>query len=408
MPKGTAIRFFVIFSIILFLTVAGNFFFLSDSTNSLSPGAITLISFTTATLTQSNFNLNSDPSIEYILFVILITQFVGLLFNGTLFWLCRQIFGSSSEKKLSVRDAFAKALWISLIIQALLFVFFIYSVPVSDLNTGNKLISSLVLATGSFELAGIPFLESMFSNGFLERNYVVQLGIIGGVTLGNLGFYVIYELFSLQRLRQRYEDPTKDWSFITKLCVFAGGIGIILLSLVYWTQEKERLLLDKNITESAIASIYEITSARGFGVSLFTESNTMNILKTVVATLLTGPFSNSGGLTLLVFGGFALFFKIKRKSFEFTQANRLLLFIVLYTAVGILIAWSISFLGSINWTQIVPAFTGNSVTIPLDIKWNSSISISLILLFGKLVFVSAAFWYAKKTNQIPVRINLSL
>jgi len=397
-PQKIATRLLLVYALIVVLSIAGNFIFFHNSSKTLSDAAVFTLSIATSTLTHEVLAINFIPSIAHILFSILIIQVTGLLFNTTLFWQCRQMFGNTSEKQSGFGDAFINTFWITLISQALLMVFFFYSIPASEVPEGRKILAALATASGSFHLGGIPFYDSLFSKTFLEQNFVVQLGITGGITLGSLGIFVIHELFSIPKPRQRLADTSIDWSFITKVSVFVGGAAIFISSLLYWFMEKDRLLAGKNITESAIATVYEVSTIRGFGVSLFNPDKT-EPLTSFVSMALAGPFSNGGGLTLLIFVAFAYLFKSSRKAAEIRIGGRILWKLSIISGIILTFASFSILLGAISLTQIIPAFTGNSITISPDITWGASLWLSLLMFTGKLAFVMAAFWLISLTEK---------
>lgn len=301
------------------------------------------------------------------------------------------LFGDSVEKKIGFRDAGITTFWITMIVQLLLIMFFLYSVPATEVYEGRKILAAIALASGSFHLAGIPFYNSFFTGNMLELNFVVQLGIIGAVTLSSLGIFVLHELFSPRRLRQRLADPSIDWSFFAKVSVFVGGVAIVVSSMLYWMLEKEQLLVGKNITESAIATVYEVSVLRGFGVSMFEERNS-EPLASAISMVLAGPFSNGSGLTLLVFVALAFVSTYGRKSAVNGISGRLMWKLMILTAISLTVAAFGVLSGAISFAQIVPAFTGNSVDINPDMGWGSVFWFSWLMLSGKLSLVVAAFW----------------
>ncbi|MDZ7605769.1 MAG: hypothetical protein U5K79_09320 [Cyclobacteriaceae bacterium] len=391
-PQKTALRILLVYLFLVILSVAGNILFLHNSGSALSSATVFVSSIATSSLTHGVLASITMPSIANILFALLILQATGLLFNATLFWQCRQIFGDASDRQPGFRDAFITTFWITLICQSLLIVFFLYSIPVSEVPEGRKIWAVIAMSAGSFHLAGIPFYHSFFSSTFLGQNFIVQLGITGGATLGSLGIFVIHELFSVHRLRQRLADTSIDWSFITKVSVFIGGVTIILSSLLYWSMEKERLLAGKNITESAIATVYEVSALRGFGVSLFDEAKT-EPLASFVSVAFAGPFSNGGGLTLLVFVALASIFKSLTKSAEVKVSRRLIWMLIIISGISLLPATFGLLIGAISLNQVISCFTGNSVSISPDMAWGSAVWLSWLMLAGKLSLVIASFWY---------------
>ncbi len=202
----------------------------------------------------------------------------------------------------------------------------------------------------------------------------------------------MHELFSIRRLRQRLADNSIDWSFITKASVFIGGAAIVISSLLYWLMEKDRLLSGKNITESAIAAVYEVSAARGFGVSIFDAGKT-EPFTSFVSMALTGPFSNGGGLTLLIFVVMAFVFKSGSQSMEVRITGRLLWMMFIISGISLLLGTLGYLTDTISSTQLISAFTGNSVMISTDITLLSGLWLSWLMVTGKLAFIVAGFWF---------------
>lgn len=391
----TAKHALFIYGLILAFSIAGSFIFQSVGAGIVSEAALEGIA--NATLTHSVFQVNETPSQANFIFVLTIILATGIVMNTVLLWLCRQLLGVNSDRSLHLKNALSTTLAITVICLTLLMAFFMYSVPEKAVIHGHKWLACLSLSVGSFHLAGVPFYSSLFDPGFLGSNFIVQLGIIGGVNLGNLGMFVIVELFSPVRLRQRLADPSIDWTSVTKLSVFAGAIGVGVLSALYFFMEHDQLLAGKNITEMAIASTYEITSARGFGVSLFpTGGSTTALLKNIAATLLAGPFSLGGGLTLLVFSPI-LFLKSKNPELvSVLLVNKNLLII---TAISILVGLLGVLLVLNTAHEIIPLFTCSNSYIATDPSIGSTIIISIIMITGNTALPVAAYAVLNKIKR---------
>jgi hypothetical protein len=99
--------------------------------------------------------------------------------------------------------------------------------------------------------------------------------------------------------------------------VFGAILTIGFSSGIFYYLENSNYLAKKNIIESSIASVYEISSARGFGFFLSEniESTSSSIVKLLVSIFGAGPFSTGGGLTLLILVWIYVFF-VKRSTRE--------------------------------------------------------------------------------------------
>ncbi len=406
LSRQTTKNVFLLYGLILVISLAGSFIFLSGAP--ISAAGTTLYGIANATLTHSFFQLNSSPSHSHFFFTLITALTAGLLLNTVLLWLCRQLLGSDTDKSLNLKNAFNTTLAITTICMVLLLIFFVYSVPIQAVANGHKWRACLSLTVGSFHLAGIPFYSSFFESGYLESNFVIQLGITAGVTLGNLGIFVLHELFSPLRLRQRLADPSIDWSIVTKVSVFAGVIGVAATSACFYIMERERLLAGKNIMEMAFASVYEMTAARGFGVSLFATSNSSaELLKNLSALFLTGPFSIGGGLTLLLFSAIFFLRAKEQKSADVRAASLLNTTLLIVFTISILIALPAVLVSATSVQEIIPAYTGNSSLIASESTWGSVVIHGALMIVGKLALIAASFSVLSKMKHTNMKQSTS-
>ena len=257
-----------------------------------------------SSLTQINgSSFSNQLPASYQLFSLIISQISGIIILSWLLWFYWKLFGNKNEKEAGLRKAFKLTILITLIAESFLFLFFLYGIPTELTDSGfqNKLIAALSLAINSFTNAGYSHSTMYFNLDVLGQNFILQIGIVGGSVLGSLGIFVIYELLSPKKLRERLSDHSIDWSFITKVSVYGTILILILFSCIFFFIESNNYLEEKNLMESIIASIYEISRARGFGLYLAdnVEYKFTSVLKILVSIFGAGPFSTGGGLTLL-------------------------------------------------------------------------------------------------------------
>ena len=359
---------------------------------------------------------NNNLPMSYLVFSLVISQISGIAILSWLLWFYWKLFGNKKEKEYArlparqgIRKAIRLTVVISLLIESLLFLFFMYSIPVeiTDYSLQKKLIAALSLAINSFNNAGFPLWQQVLDHGFLEQNFVLQIGIIGGTVLGSLGIFVIYELLSPIKLRERLNDYTIDWSFITKVSVYGTIFILILFSCIFYFIESNAYLKEKNIIESVIASIYEITSARGFGFYLAdnVQYNFTSAIKLFVATVGAGPFSTGGGLTLFsLVWMYSLVWKLRgislprrQAGMDFIIANSIAKNLIIYSLVAFSIPTFLLFIIDSESTAYnsfmsqLELFTTNRMVL----KASSDLTVDLIKSFtviaGRIGFVIACF-----------------
>ena len=293
------IGFIGIYLLAIFLDFLINDFLFSDFFGSGTEKLIKAV----AQFSLVNFDKdNSEISSSYLFYSLIVTQLAGIMWLTIFLWCYRKLFDQTNPH--SLKDTLYVTLKVSIIIEVVLFLFFLYAIPGDYVNQSfsQRLLTALTLSVNSFNNAGISHLDQILGNDMMQSSYVLQLGVIGGSALGNLGIFVINELFAPTNLRHRLAHPNTDWSFITKISVFGGSAIILIGSLLFFINEQNAAFTDKNLMESIIGSIFEVNSSRGFGYYLYENcGSTSEVILIITNMLGSGPFSTGGGLTILFF-----------------------------------------------------------------------------------------------------------
>lgn len=375
-----------------------------------SPNSISNLNYAVALsslihIDGSVFNENLPAS--YLYFSLIISQISGITILSYLLWYYWKLFGSENEKEAGLRKAFKLTILISFISELLLFVFFLYSISTElvDSSFQKQIIAALSMSINSFNNAGFPQWSQFFHHGFLGQNFILQIGIAGGSVLGSLGIFVIYELFSPMKLRERLNDSTIDWSFITKVSVYGTILILFLFSCILFFTESNDLLMENNLMESIIASIYEITSTRGFGYYLTgnAEIGFNSILKLLVSAIGSGPFSTGGGLTLLsLVWVYTLLWNNHANSLHFRIANSIAKNLIIYSLIAFSFPTILLFILDTESTVFnlfinqLELFNANRLMIISSSNWYIDLIKSSTIIAGRIGFVVACFITLRK------------
>lgn len=397
----------IYFGLIFFSFLANQIYFQEiTSTSSAFNYSVAL-----ASLTQINGDIvNSNISTSFSLYSILISQLAGIIFLSYLLWLYRNLFGSQTEKKLNFGSALRLTILITFLSEIVLFIFFLYAIPIelTDLSFQKKVIAAISLAVGSFTNSGFSTLAYYFKSEVISQNFVLQIGIIAGAFLGNLGIFVVYELLSPIKLRERLANPDIDWSFITKISVYGGILILALGSGIFYVIESNGFLSDKNIIESVIASIYEISSARAFGNSLSEtiDSPGSNALKLFISAIGSGPFSTGGGLTLLsLYWIFSLVTTKDQKSIHSKISNSVFKYLLIYSIIIFCLPtiYMIVLKYQSNTVDLLldqaNLFVSNHSIVDSDSDWSVILAKSITNISGRVGFILVCFITLKQTSK---------
>ena len=284
--------------------------------------------FSLVALDQSGYQMSTT----FMVYSLICTQLAGTLWLTALLWCYWKIFDRINGKDL--KDALLLTLKVSMIVEGFLFIFFLYAVSGIDttLLLQQKIIAALSLSINSFHNAGITHLDVLLSKEELQLNTVIQIGIVAGTLFGQLGIFVIDELFSPVKLRYRLAYPQTDWSFITKVAVFGAAAVLGIFSLLFFFWEQQVALASRNLMEGLIASIAEVSSYRGFGYQFVENTSIGSKSILFIANLFgSGPFTTGGGFTLLIFPGLIYLLSSKNKDKDLRRSYLLSKNLVIYT-----------------------------------------------------------------------------
>lgn len=399
--SGPIFGFFMTYIGLILICFLAYFYLYPNIFNTAEGQTIFSYAVSVASLTHTNVPVIGDSNIGFIVFSVIVTQISGVLFLSYLLYYCRQLFGTAAEKAFGLFRAFKDTIVVTLIVEAGLFIFYIYGIPmdIAGGSLNNKVLSALSMSINSFNNAGFSWWMLIIEDGFLSQNFFLQIGAIGGTVIGSLGIYAIYDLFSPKKLRERLENPFMDWSFITKASLFGAALILASGSFLFYMLESNYALKETNIMEAVFASIYEICAFRGFGFSLFdlSELSTTYYLGTFISILGGGPFSTAGGLTVLIFTGFMfLFYKKEKRSASQNTAISLSKNLLYYHLIwfNILFVLMLLIKSELSWQSTflsqIAAFTTTHLDYTASGGGHQLIQITTVI-FGRVGFIVACF-----------------
>lgn len=341
-----------------------------------------------------------------ILVSIAFTQLSGFLWLTALLWFYWELF--RNENKRSLKDAFLLTVKVSFICEAALLIFFLYSIPIESVEGSfiQKFLAALTLSINSFNNAGLSHINQLMLPNSIQSSFILQLGIIGGSTLGSLGIFVLYELFAPINLRHRLANPETDWSLITKVSIF-GFAGLVLISSgLFFFYEKNHVLEDKNLTEAIITSVFEISSSRGFGYSIVENiSNSSGIVLFITSIVSAGPFSTGGGITLLSLAWiYSIIVKKEGQSDHLSIINQIASNLIVYSIFAFVILTTSRYIIDDKASQELlneqwMLFSTNTHIMSSSSSWISDILKGATIISGRIGFIIACFLTLRKTNK---------
>ena len=280
-------------------------------------------------------------------------------------------------------------------------VFFTYGLSADPLASfSNKISNAIWLSAQAFFNNGFSGIDAIIDREFLRNSFIIQLGMIGGSTLGALGIYVILELFSPVQLQRRLDDPAIDWSWITKLTVF-GTIAITLLGGIwYWANMEQILPEEKGIIDHLAYAMLDYSAVRGSGFSLSNhEVISSSAVSQFIMIFAGGPFSTLGGLSMLGIAGASTLLVSKR--FHFLQLSLTITknwFVLVIIAFMLFIPLQMINNQQLSLKAFLVLFTCNMIDLDVYQGHLSSLLLVLINGIGRIsLLLSCSLSFSKKT-----------
>jgi Trk-type K+ transport system membrane component len=178
----------------------------------------------------------------------------------------------------------------------LIFNFWGDSVPKLNENTGDKIFHSLFHSISAFNNAGFSLFTNSFYEDGLRDNYFLHATLAILIILGGLGFLAIFDLFGIDRLRERMQKPWKQIEFSTKIALYFS-IGLIIIgAIAVFALEYNNQLADKPLGGKISHALFQSVTARTAGFNTL-DTGGLNVptLILIITLMFIGTSSGSTG-----------------------------------------------------------------------------------------------------------------
>jgi trk system potassium uptake protein len=173
----------------------------------------------------------------------------------------------SSESLLTARGLVRQIVLMTFFIEFLGFLL-IYATWGSDVQFSSidqKIYFSAFHAISAFCNAGFSLYSNGLYEGMIRQSYVMHLVIAALIFMGSIGFPVIQDLFSRKRLRERLNNPWRDWQLGTKIAVYVSVALILFGTLAFYALESTNALGELTFMEALITSFFQSVTTRTAG-----------------------------------------------------------------------------------------------------------------------------------------------
>ncbi|HAA00153.1 MAG TPA: potassium transporter TrkG [Flavobacteriales bacterium] len=179
---------------------------------------------------------------------------------------------------------------------ALLFYFFLGDDNPLTPTGSDRFFASVFHSVSAFNNAGFSIFQDGMFNEFVRHNYFLHIVLMVLIFLGSLGFMAIFDLFSVENVRDRMRNPWKRINFNTKIALNFSIILVLAGFVMFFMFEYYHTLNDKNSGEKVVTALFQSVTTRTAGF------NTVDIGSLSTPTLIffmflmfVGASSNSTG-----------------------------------------------------------------------------------------------------------------
>ena len=162
-------------------------------------------------------------------------------------------------------------------------------------STGERIFSSLFHSISAFNNAGITLFTDGLAFEAVASNWLVHWIITILVFVGALGMVALFDLFSLEKLRERKKAPWKGLGFATKIALYFSlilvAIGTVSFATIEWNGALSGMDLWGKFTTSVFQSV---TRTSGFN-TVDISSVGVPMLFLLIILMFIGASSSSTG-----------------------------------------------------------------------------------------------------------------
>lgn len=163
-------------------------------------------------------------------------------------------------------------------------------------DTRERLYQAVFHGISGFNNAGLSIMPGGSGGPLTVDNYPFQIIILVLFFLGGLGMIYLFDLFGIQKLRERMKYPWKTIEFGTKISLYTTLILLFVGAVIFFIFEWSNTLDGKNVFEKTIISIFQSMTTRNAGFNLVeTSAISMPVIIIFLFLMFVGASSGSSG-----------------------------------------------------------------------------------------------------------------
>lgn len=204
----------------------------------------------------------------------------------------------NKDSMLKTNTMFGKILlWtFSIEIIGIICLYFSFGSEGAFADSGYKLYQSIFHGISGFNNAGLSVLPNGLSNELVVNNYPVHMIILGLFFLGGFGMIYLFDLFGVQKLRDRMRNPWKNIEFGTKISLYFTVGLLVFGAVVFYLFEYNNTMAGQTGSGKVITALFESMTTRNAGFNTVdTSSLSIPVIILFLFLMFIGASSGSAG-----------------------------------------------------------------------------------------------------------------
>lgn len=173
----------------------------------------------------------------------------------------------SEKSLLNTKSLLRQIIYYTFLIETIgaVVIYSLWSPKIEFNSLGEKIFVSIFHSIAAFCNAGFSTFTDNLMDENVKNSYVIHLSIAVLIILGGLGFSAINDLFGIKHLRERLQQPWKQWQLSTKIAVYTSAGLVLFGGLLFFVLEQENTLSGMKPVEAVITSLFQSVTTRTAG-----------------------------------------------------------------------------------------------------------------------------------------------
>jgi Trk-type K+ transport system membrane component len=166
-----------------------------------------------------------------------------------------------------------------------------------DMVFGEAAFFSVFHAVSAFNNAGFSTMTDGMYNELFKEFFVLHIILGGLIFIGTLGFDTFFDLFGIEKMRERLKSPWKRPRVGSLLNIYTTFILLLFGTTVFLVFERNGVMIEYNEVDSFITAFFQTISLRtaGFSSVDFHMVSMPVIIMTLILMFIGGSSSSTAG-----------------------------------------------------------------------------------------------------------------